>query len=67
MFFLFWRNAYEPIWCTQALKTGKIISTVWIRRGGAPSGAAAFIVFWGYGGLNPHQEFQKAEIIEKSP
>ncbi|MFA5268805.1 MAG: hypothetical protein WC379_12615 [Methanoregula sp.] len=44
-----------------------IISTVLIRRGGAPSGAAEFYHFWGYGGLNPHQQFLKRPIYYENP
>ena len=40
-----------------------IISTVLIRRGGAPSGAAAFIIFGGMGVSTPISQFRKGSIF----
>jgi hypothetical protein len=44
-----------------------IISTVWIRRGGAPSGAAAFIIFGGIRVSPPPVIPEEADLTGKCP
>jgi len=47
-------------------KRRNIISTVFIRRGGAPPGATAYMVIGGMGGLNPHHSAKNDSIFTRN-
>ena len=61
---MLWRNEHEQIRFIHAMKIGKqFFLTVLIRRGGAPSGAAVFIIFEGMGVSTPISNSKSGQFL----